>query len=66
MTMFDVWEYERLKTHVDGLVQEADANLNGHLALEPNDPQRETQVNHWTEELRKAHALRTKLDGLKP
>lgn len=63
--MFDSWEYERLKAHVDGLLMEADANLHGHLALEPNDPQRETQVNHWTEELRKVRALRTKLDGLR-
>lgn len=63
--MFDDWEYDRLKTHLDGLMVEADANLHGHLSLEPNDPQRETQVNHWTEELRKVRGLRTKLDGLK-
>ena len=63
--MFDAWEYERLKAQVDGLMTEADANLHGHLALEPNDPERETQVNYWTEELRKVRTLSAKLDSLK-
>ncbi len=65
MTMLDGWEFERLKGHVDGIMSEADANLHGPLALEPNDPSRETQVNQWTEELRKARALLAKLEGLK-
>lgn len=66
MTMLDGWEFERLKAHLDALMVEADENLHGTLALEPNDPQRETQVNHWNEEQRRTRALLAKLDQLKP
>ena len=65
MSMLDDWEYDVLKARVDAIMSEADANLHGDLAYEPNHPERETQVNHWNTELRKAHALRAKLDGLK-
>lgn len=65
MTMLDEWEYDSLKAYVDGILSQADAHLHGHLALEPNDPERETQVNHWTDEERKARALLAKLASLK-
>lgn len=65
MTMLDGWEFERLKAHLDGLMIQAEENLHGTLALEPNDPQRETQVNHWNEEQRRTRALLAKLDQLK-
>lgn len=65
MTMLDGWEFACLKAHVDGILSQADAHLHGPLALEPNDPERETQVNHWSDELRKARALLAKLDTLK-
>jgi hypothetical protein len=64
MTRLDDWELAFLKAPVEGLVATAEANLHGTQALEPNDPERETQVNHWTGELRKARALLAKLQNL--
>lgn len=64
MTMLDGWEFARLKAHLDAVMVEAEENLHGTLALEPNDPQRETQVNHWNEEQRRTRALLAKLDRL--
>jgi hypothetical protein len=63
--MFDEWEQRLLQERAEGLIREADAHLNGALALEPNDPERETQVNRWTDEERRARALLAKLNGLR-
>ncbi len=60
-----IGRYERLKAHVDGILSQAEQNLHGSLALEPNDPARETQVNHWNDEDRKARQLMAKLGGLR-